>query len=106
MTLTDESEICPVCKNKLNEHRVQDFIDCIQKLFEKNKGNRTETNPTKMILTGNAKNQEALSVITDLLKNSRSILTECDKDPNLNKLAIQYLLVQKQLLEKLRDILV
>ena len=58
MTLTDESEICPVCKNKLNEHRVQDFIDCIQKLFENNKGNRTETNPTKMILTGNAKNQD------------------------------------------------
>jgi len=92
--MSDKSENCPVCKNKLNEHRVQDFIDCIQKLFEKNKGNRrifrqTETNPTKIILTGNAKNQEALSVITDLLKNSRSILTECDKDPNLNKLAIQ-----------------
>jgi hypothetical protein len=108
--MSDKSENCPVCKNKLNEHRVQDFIDCIQKLFEKNKGNRrifrqTETNPTKIILTGNAKNQEALSVITDLLKNSRSILTECDKDPNLNKLAIQYLLVQKQLLEKLREIL-
>jgi len=65
-----------------------------------------QSNPTKIILTGNAKNQEALSVITDLVKNSRSILTECDKDPNLNKLAIQYLLVQKQLLEKLRDILV
>nr|ABZ08360.1 hypothetical protein ALOHA_HF4000APKG2O16ctg10g6 [uncultured marine crenarchaeote HF4000_APKG2O16] len=109
--MSDKSEICPVCKNKLNEHRVQDFIDCIQKLFEKNKGNRrifrqTEINPTKIILTGNAKNQEALSVITDLVKNSRSILTECDKDPNLNKLAIQYLLVQKQLLEKLREILV
>ena len=109
--MSDKSENCPVCKYKLKDHRVQDFIDCIQKLFEKNKGNRrifrqTETNPTKIILTGNAKNQEALSVITDLLKNSRSILTECDKDPNLNKLAIQYLLVQKQLLEKLRDILV
>ena len=104
--MSELSENCPVCKNKLNEHRVQDFIDCIQKLFEKNKGNRTETNPTKIILTGNAKNQEALSVITDLLKKSRLILTECDKDPNLNKLAIKYLLVQKQLLEKLRDILV
>ena len=107
MTLTNESENCPVCKNKLNEHRVQDFIDCIQKLFEKNEGKRHNLmNPTKMILTGNAKNQEALSVITDLLKNSRSILTECDKDPNLNKLAIQYLLVKKQLLENLREILV
>ena len=104
--MSDKSENCPVCKNKLNEHRVQDFIDCIQKLFKKNEDNHTETNPTKIILTGNAKNQEALSVITDLVKNSRSILTECDKDPNLNKLAIQYLLVQKQLLEKLREILV
>ena len=105
--MSDKLENCPVCKNKLNEHRVQDFIDCIQKLFEKNEGKRHNLmNPTKLILTGNAKNQEALSVITDLLKNSRSILTECDKDPNLNKLAIQYLLVQKQLLEKLRDILV
>ena len=54
--MSDKSEICPVCKNKLNEHRVQDFIDCIQKLFEKNKGNRTETNPTKIILSGNANN--------------------------------------------------
>ena len=105
--MSNESENCPVCKNKLNEHRVQDFIDCIQKLFEKNEGKRHNLmNPTKIILTGHAKNQEALSVITDLLKNSRSILTECDKDPNLNKLAIKYLLVQKQLLEKLRDILV
>ena len=104
--MSDKSENCPVCKNKLNEHRVQDFIDCIQKLFEKNEGKRTETNPTKIILTGHAKNQEALSVITDLVKNSRSILTECDKDHNLTKLAIKYLLNQKQLLEKLRDILV
>ena len=105
--MSDKSENCPVCKYKLKDHRVQDFIDCIQKLFEKNEGKRHNLmNPTKIILTGNAKNQEALSVITDLLKNSRSILTECDKDPNLNKLAIKYLLAQKQLLEKLRDILV
>ena len=102
--MSDKSEICPVCKNKLNEHRVQDFIDCIQKLFEKNED--VEYLSKLEQTTGNAKNQEALSVITDLLKNSRSILTECDKDPNLNKLAIKYLLVQKQLLEKLRDILV
>ena len=109
--MSDKSENCPVCLYEIKNHTVQDFIDCIQKLFEKNKGNRrifrqTEVNPTKIILTGNAKNQEALSVITDLVKNSRSILTECDKDPSLNKLAIKYLLVQKELLEKLRDILV
>ena len=104
--MSNESENCPVCKNKLNEHRVQDFIDCIQKLFEKNEGKRHNLmNPTKLILTGNAKNQEALSVITDLLKQSRLILIECDKDPNLNKLAIKYLLNQKELLKKLREIL-
>ena len=60
------------------------------------------------IIDGNptlTKNQEAMSVITDLLKKTRLILKECDKDPNLNDLAIKYLLNQKQLLEKLRDIL-
>ncbi|NWK02263.1 hypothetical protein HX804_03040 [Marine Group I thaumarchaeote] len=105
--MSDKLENCPVCKNKLNEHRVQDFIDCIQKLFEKNKGNRrifrqTEVNPTKIILTGNAKNQEALSVITDLIKNNGYATQYSQND----KLAVKYLLVQKQLLEKLRDILV
>ena len=60
------------------------------------------------IIDGNptlTKNQEAMSVITDLLKKTRLILKECDKDPDLNDLAIKYLLNQKQLLEKLRDIL-
>jgi len=60
------------------------------------------------IIDGNptlTKNQEAMSMITDLLKKTRLILKECDKDPNLNDLAIKYLLNQKQLLEKLRDIL-
>ena len=52
-----------------------------------------------------AKNQEAVSIINDLLELTRSILQECDKDPDLNDLAIKYLLNQKQLLEKLRDIL-
>ena len=104
--MSDKSENCPVCKYKLKDHRVQDFIDCIQKLFEKIEGERTETNPTKIILTGNAKNQEALSVITDLLVAVAKIRIECDKDPNLNKLVIKYLLNQKELLEKLRDILI
>ena len=51
------------------------------------------------------KNKEALRVINDLLKITRSILVECDKDPDANDLAIKYLLNQKQLLTKLRDIL-
>ena len=48
------------------------------------------------------KNQEALSVVNDLLKLTRSILEECDKDPDLNDLAIKHLLNQKVLLEKLK----
>ena len=51
------------------------------------------------------KNQEAVSMINDLLELTRLILQECDKDPDLNDLAIKYILNQKQLLEKLRDIL-
>ena len=74
-------------------------MDCIQKLFEKNEDNRIDSNPTE------TKNQEAVSMINDLLELTRSILQECDKDPDLNDLAIKYLLNQKQLLEKLRDIL-
>ena len=50
------------------------------------------------------KNQEALSVVNDLLKLTRSILKECDKDPDLNDLAIKHLLNQKELLEKFREL--
>jgi len=50
-------------------------------------------------------NEEAVSMINDLLELTRSILQECDKDPDLNYLAIKYLLNQKQSLEKLRGIL-
>jgi hypothetical protein len=48
---------------------------------------------------------ESVRMVNDLLELTRSILQECDKDPDLNDLAIKYLLNQKQLLEKLRDIL-
>ena len=51
------------------------------------------------------KNQEALSMVNGLLKLTRSILEECDKDPDLNNLAIKYLLNQKELLEKLKDLI-
>ena len=51
------------------------------------------------------KNQEALSMVNDLLKLTRSILKECDKDPDLNDLAIKHLLNQKELLEKLKETL-
>ncbi len=51
------------------------------------------------------KNQEALSVVNDLLRLTRSILEECDKDPDLNGLAIKHILNQKELLEKLKETL-
>lgn len=51
------------------------------------------------------KNQEAVSIINDLLELTRSILQECDKDPDLNDLAIKYILNQKELLEKIKETL-
>ena len=49
--------------------------------------------------------QESLRIINDLVELSSSILRECDKDPDKNKLAIKYLLNQNQLLEKLHKTL-
>jgi len=51
------------------------------------------------------KKQEVLSVVNDLLRLTRSILEECDKDPDLNGLAIKHILNQKELLEKLKETL-
>ena len=48
---------------------------------------------------------ESVRMVNDLLELTRSILQECDKDPDLNDLAIKYLLNQKQLLEKLKGAL-
>ena len=44
-------------------------------------------------------------MIGDLLELTRSILQECDKDPDKNDLAIKYLLNQRQLLNKLKETL-
>ena len=55
--------------------------------------------------TSRMKKQEVLSMVNDLLRLTRSILEECDKDPDLNNLAIKYLLNQKELLEKLKETL-
>ena len=51
------------------------------------------------------KKQEALSEVNDLLRLTRSVLEECDKDPDLNGLAIKHILNQKELLEKLKETL-
>jgi hypothetical protein len=100
--MVDLSENCPACLLKLKEHSVQNFRDCIMKLFDKMENNRLDGNYSKVSAE---KNKEALRVINDLLKLTRSILVECDKDPDANDLAIKYLLNQKQLLTKLRDTL-
>ena len=49
--------------------------------------------------------QNTMSMIDDLLELTRSILQECDKDPDKNDLAIKYLLNQRQLLEKIKETL-
>jgi len=49
--------------------------------------------------------QNTMSMIDELLELTRSILQECDKDPDKNDLAIKYLLNQKQLLNKLKETL-
>ena len=49
--------------------------------------------------------QNTLKIIDDLLELTRSILQECDKDPDKNELAIKHLLNQKQLLNKLKETL-
>ena len=48
---------------------------------------------------------DTLGMIDDLLELTRSILQECDKDPDKNDLAIKYLLNQRQLLEKIKETL-
>ena len=94
----DKSEYCPVCHMQIKEHRVQNFIDCIEKLINQN--DSLDDKPSSL-----AKNQEALKVIDEILEKTRSILQECDKDPDKNDLAIKYLLNQKQLLNKLKETL-
>ena len=49
--------------------------------------------------------ENTLGMIDDLLELTRSILKECDKDPDLNDLAIKYILNQKELLEKIKETL-
>ena len=44
-------------------------------------------------------------MVNDLLRLTRSIFEECDKDHDLNGLAIKHILNQKELLEKLKETL-
>ena len=58
-----------------------------------------------LVKSNNKKIKKALELLEDLLKLTRSILQECDKDPDKNDLAIKYLLNQRQLLNKLKGTL-
>ena len=57
-----KSEYCPVCEHEIIEHRVQDFIDCIEKLNDR----------LEMYYPLLVKNQEALRVIDGLLESPHS----------------------------------
>ena len=85
----------------LNQQYKKELFTFFKKIFLKYGLLKTEFN-SMIFMDDKEKNQEALSVVNDLLKLTRSILEECDKDPDLNSLAIKHLLNQKVLLEKLK----
>ena len=62
-------------------------------------------NDNEKLEASRLKIQNTMSVIDELLELTRSILQECDKDPDKNDLAIKYLLNQRQLLNKLKGAL-
>ena len=89
---------------ELNQQYKKELLTFFKKIFLKYGLLKTEFN-SMIFMDDKEKNQEALSVVNDLLKLTRSILEECDKDPDLNGLAIKHLLNQKVLLEKLKETL-
>ena len=86
---------------ELNQQYKKELITFFKKIFLKYGLLKTEFN-SMIFMDDKEKNQESLNVVNDLLKLTRSILEECDKDPDLNSLAIKHLLNQKVLLEKLK----
>ena len=86
---------------ELNQQYKKELLTFFKKIFLKYGLLKTEFN-SMIFMDDKEKNQESLSLVNDLLKLTRSILEECDKDPDLNSLAIKHLLNQKILLEKLK----
>ena len=86
---------------ELNQQYKKELLTFFKKIFLKYGLLKTEFN-SMIFMDDKEKNQESLSLVNDLLKLTRSILEECDKDPDLNNLAIKHLLNQKVLLEKLK----
>ena len=89
---------------ELNQQYKKELLTFFKKIFLKYGLLKTEFN-SMIFMDDKEKNQESLSVVNDLLKLTRSILEECDKDPDLNGLAIKHILNQKELLEKLKETL-
>jgi len=88
---------------ELNQQYKKELLTFFKKIFLKYGLLKTEFN-SMIFMDDKEKNQESLSLVNDLLKLTRSILEECDKDPDLNSLAIKHLLNQKVLLEKLKKV--
>ena len=86
---------------EFNQQYKKELFTFFKKIFLKYGLLKTEFN-SMIFMDDKEKNQESLSLVNDLLKLTRSILEECDKDPDLNSLAIKHLLNQKILLEKLK----
>ena len=86
---------------EFNQQYKKELFTFFKKIFLKYGLLKTEFN-SMIFMDDKEKNQESLSLVNDLLKLTRSILEECDKDPDLNSLAIKHLLNQKVLLEKLK----
>ena len=86
---------------ELNQQYKKELLTFFKKIFLKYGLLKTEFN-SMIFMDDKEKNQESLNLVNDLLKLTRSILEECDKDPDLNSLAIKHLLNQKVLLEKLK----
>ena len=105
--MSDKSENCPVCLKELKVHAIQNFIDCIQVLINQNKD---DSNPTSF-----DKNREGIRMVNDQIELTNKKIKVCkttirsfsnESVSSENKLAIEYLERQKQLLKKLREILV
>ena len=68
--MSDKSENCPICKNKIKDHTVENFIVCIENLINQNKDDTdrylTSLPSYRLVL---AKNREALEVVNGLLES-------------------------------------
>ena len=62
--MSDNSEKCPVCKNELKEHKVKNYIDCIEKLMKEK--NSSDINSSNVEIQCFGKIQNALKLIEEM----------------------------------------